>query len=90
MILANPQGCALPFGQLLALGMTVRLERLPAGGSVTARVANCTSMGSPKSLAPRIRLDEVGNGLGHPGARAKRRSWECDLHESFPNIDFRS
>jgi hypothetical protein len=43
----------------------VRLERLPAGGSVTARVVNCISMGQYEKLwLLGLALDEPGNVWG--------------------------
>jgi hypothetical protein len=65
VILVNPQGCAVRFGQPLAVGTTVRLERLPAGGGVTARVVNCISMGQYEKLwLLGLALDEPGNVWG--------------------------
>jgi hypothetical protein len=65
VILVNPQGCAVRFGQPLAVGTTVRLERLPAGGSVTARVVNCISMGRYEKLwLLGLALDQPGNVWG--------------------------
>ena len=40
-LLVNPQGCAARFHRPLEIGGPVRLEGLPAGISVTARVVNC-------------------------------------------------
>lgn len=40
-LLVNPQGCAARFHRPLEIGGPVRLEDLPAGMSVTARVVNC-------------------------------------------------
>lgn len=67
VILVNPQGCAVRFGQPLAVGTKVRLERLPRGGSVTARVVNCISMGEYEKLwLLGLALDEPGNVWGIP------------------------
>ena len=65
VILVNPQGCAGRFGQPLAVGTTVRLEELPAGRNVTARVVNCISMGQYEKLwLLGLALDEPGNVWG--------------------------
>lgn len=65
VILVNPQGCAVRFGQPLAVGTRVRLARLPAGGSVTARVVNCISMGQYEKLwLLGLVLEEPGNVWG--------------------------
>lgn len=63
VILVNPQGCAIRFGQPLTVGTTVRLERLPRGGS--ARVVNCISMGRYEKLwLLGLALEEPGNVWG--------------------------
>ncbi|HZC22340.1 MAG TPA: hypothetical protein VE866_03305 [Candidatus Binatia bacterium] len=67
VILVNPQGCVVRFGQPLAAGTTVRLERLPTGGSVIARVVNCVSVGQYEKLwLLGLALDEPGNVWGIP------------------------
>ena len=43
-LLVNPQGCAARFHRPLEIGDPVRLEGLPAGISVTARVVNCIAI----------------------------------------------
>ena len=49
----------------LAVATTVHLEGLPAGGSVTARVLNCISMGQYEKLwLLGLALDEPGNVWG--------------------------
>ena len=65
IILANPQGCAARFRRPLEVGSAVRLEGLPASGSVTARVVNCISMGEYEKLwLLGLALDEPGNVWG--------------------------
>ena len=65
VILANPQGCAARFARPLEIGATVRLERLPADGSLTARVVNCISMGKyEKMWLLGLAIDEPGNVWG--------------------------
>ena len=50
VILVNPRGCAARFSRPLDLGSQVRLEGLPTGANVTARVVNCISMGDYEKL----------------------------------------
>ena len=60
-LLVNPRGCGVRFPRPLPPGSPVRVDQLPGGGSVTARVA-C-------SLAPAkgSRFWIVGIGLDFPG-----------------------
>ena len=65
VILVNPQGCAARFGHPLEIGATVRLEGLPSGGNVTARVVNCILLGKFEKLwLLGLALDEPGNVWG--------------------------
>jgi hypothetical protein len=87
-ILVNLQGCAARSGQPLEVGTAVRLEGLPAGNSVTARVVNCISPGKyEKFWLLGLALDEPGNvwGIDPPpedwqsdGTKGEkyRREWE--------------
>jgi len=64
-ILVNPQGCAVRSGQPLEVGTEVRLEGLPVGSNVTARVLNCISPGKyEKFWLLGLALDEPGNVWG--------------------------
>jgi CheY-like chemotaxis protein len=64
-ILANPNGCAVRCTQWLDLGTAVRLEGLPNGRPVTARVVNCISLGSyEKVRILGLALDKTGNVWG--------------------------
>jgi hypothetical protein len=64
-ILVNPQGCAARFHRPLETGTGVRLEGLPAGTSVTARVVNCIPIGDyEKFWLLGLALDEPGNVWG--------------------------
>ena len=64
-ILVNPQGCAVRFGHPLKVGTCVRLERLPASTSATARVVNCISLGPYEKLwLLGLALDQPGNVWG--------------------------
>jgi hypothetical protein len=47
-VLVNPRGCGVRFGRALKPGLRVRVEGLPGGGSVIARVA-CNLPPSPGS-----------------------------------------
>jgi hypothetical protein len=70
-LLVNPQGCAARFSRSLETGAAVRLEGLPAGTSVTARVVNCIPIGDyEKFLLLGLALDEPGNvwGIQNPPA----------------------
>jgi len=60
--LVNPQGCAARFRRPLEIGATVRLDDLPAGTSVTARVVNCIPI--EKFWLLGLALDEPGNVWG--------------------------
>lgn len=64
-ILVNLQGCAVRSGQPLEVGAAVRLDGLPAGRNVTARVVNCISPGKyEKFWLLGLALDEPGNVWG--------------------------
>jgi hypothetical protein len=64
-LLVNPQGCAARFGRALEIGTTIRLDGLPVGRSVVARVVNCIK---PEKYAKfwilGLTLDEPGNVWG--------------------------
>jgi CheY-like chemotaxis protein len=61
-ILANPNGCAVRCTQWLDVGTAVRLESLPTGKVVTARVVNCISLGPyEKVRILGLALDTPGN-----------------------------
>lgn len=62
VILVNPQGCAARFSRPLEIGAPVRLDGLPAGRDVMARVVNCISMGQYEKLwLLGLALDQPGN-----------------------------
>jgi hypothetical protein len=64
-LLVNPQGCAARFRRPLEIGAAVRLDDLPAGTSVTARVVNCIQIGDyEKFWLLGLALDEPGNVWG--------------------------
>lgn len=61
----KPSGSTVRSGQPLPVGTPVRLERLPAGESVSARVVNCISMGQYEKLwLLGLALNEPGNVWG--------------------------
>ena len=65
ILLVNPQGCAARFGRPLGTGTAVRLEGLPAGTRVTARVVNCIPIGEYERFwLLGLALDEPGNVWG--------------------------
>lgn len=64
-LLVNPQGCAARFGRPLEIGAAIRLEGLPVGRSVEARVVNCIKPGKyEKFWVLGLTLDEPGNVWG--------------------------
>ena len=68
-LVVNPQGCALRCGRPLELGTRVRLEDLPSGQAVTAKVVNCISLGKYENFwILGLNLDEPGNvwGVANP------------------------
>ena len=64
-LVVNPQGCGVRFGRAVNAGTPVQLDGLPGTGSVTARVANCVSVGADSKLwLVGLALDEPGNVWG--------------------------
>jgi CheY-like chemotaxis protein len=64
-ILANPNGCAVRCTHWLDVGTAVRLEGLPTGSVITARVVNCISLGPyEKVRILGLALDTPGNVWG--------------------------
>ena len=64
-LLVNPQGCAARFARPVEIGRAIRLEGLPVGRSVTARVVNCIRPGEyEKFWILGLMLDEPGNVWG--------------------------
>ena len=61
-LLVNPQGCAARFHRPLEIGGPVRMEDLPAGISVTARVVNCIPI--EKFWLLELALDDPANVWG--------------------------
>ncbi len=65
IVLVNPYGCAARFRLPVAVGITVRLEGLPATTAVTARVVNCISLGELERFwLLGLALEEAGNVWG--------------------------
>jgi hypothetical protein len=63
----KPSGVCSSIRSALAVGTTVRSERLPTGGSVIARVVNCISVGQYETLwLLGLALDEPDNVWGIP------------------------
>lgn len=60
-LLVNPQGCGVRFNRPLKPGLRVRVDGLPGGGSITARVAS--NLPPPNGG----RYWTVGIGLDAPG-----------------------
>jgi hypothetical protein len=64
-LVVNPQGCGVRFARAVNPGAPVQLDGLPGTGSVTARVANCISLGADsKFWLVGLALDEPGNVWG--------------------------
>lgn len=63
-LLVNPQGCAAKASRELEVGAEVRLEGLPGGQSVAARVVNCISLRDEKFWIIGLALVEPGNVWG--------------------------
>lgn len=64
-LLVNPQGCAARFRRPLEVGAAVRLEGLPTGTAVTARVVNCIRIGEyDRFWLLGLALDVPGNVWG--------------------------
>ena len=64
-LLVNPQGCAARSPTPLEIGAAVRLDDLPAGVSVTARVVNCILIGEYENFwLLGLALDTPGNVWG--------------------------
>jgi hypothetical protein len=61
-LLVNPQGCAARFRRSLEIGAAVRLEGVPTGTTVTARVVNCIPI--EKFWLLGLALDEPSNVWG--------------------------
>jgi len=67
-LIVNTQGCGVRLSRHLSAGTPVRLDELPGGGVVTARVANCVPIGTEgKYWVVGLALDQTGNIWGiHP------------------------
>jgi len=64
-LVVNPQGCGVVVSCALPLQSWVRLEGLPGGLSVRARVANCLPLGTGgKSFLAGLALETPGNVWG--------------------------
>lgn len=75
-LIVNTQGCGVRVSRHLDSGTAVRLDELPGGGMVTARVANCVPIGPEgKYWVVGLSLDQVGNIWGiHPAPA----DWESE------------
>ncbi|MBZ5600314.1 MAG: PilZ domain-containing protein [Acidobacteriia bacterium] len=61
-LVVNTQGCGVRVSRPLEPGLPVRLDELPTGQTVTARVANCVPLGSEgKYWLVGLGLDQAGN-----------------------------
>jgi hypothetical protein len=74
-LVVSPQGCGFRTSQALPVETPVLLSDLPAGGSVSARVANCLPLGHDgKSFLIGVSLYNHGNvwGIADPP-----EDWNC-------------
>jgi hypothetical protein len=74
-LVVSPQGCGFRAPQALPVGTPVLLSALPAGGSASARVANCLPLGTDgKQFLIGVSLYNPGNvwGIADPPA-----DWNC-------------
>ena len=74
-LVVSPQGCGFRASQALPVGTPVLLSALPAGGSASARVANCLPLGTDgKQFLIGVSLYNPGNvwGIADPPA-----DWNC-------------
>jgi hypothetical protein len=64
-LVVNTQGCGVRLSRPLERGAPVRLDELPTGQTVTARVANCVPLGSEgKYWLVGLALEQAGNVWG--------------------------
>ena len=65
IVLANLRGCAARISRSVEVGQAVQLQGLPVDTNVTARVANCISLGKHEKLwLLGLVLDQPGNVWG--------------------------
>ncbi len=70
-LVVNTQGCGVRLSRPLEPGTEVRLDELPSGLTVTARVANCIPLGSEgRFWLVGLALEKPGNVWGMPSAPA--------------------
>jgi hypothetical protein len=80
VLVVSPQGCGLRAPQQLPLETPVLLSELPGGGSASARVANCQSLGQDgNNFLIGISLYNPGNvwGIANPP-----EDWNCSSDSS--------
>jgi len=66
-LVVNPQGCGIKVSHPLPIQTWVRLDGLPGGMSVRARVANCLPLGTGgKAFLVGLALETPGNVWGLP------------------------
>ena len=99
-LVVNPQGCGLKLPRPVEVGTAVQVDGLPGVGSVTARVANCISLGpETKFWLLGLVLDAPGNvwgvqsppaDWGTPAARAASPAATADprQRENWPFARF--
>jgi hypothetical protein len=84
-LVVSPQGCGFRTAQALPLETPVLLTNLPGGGGASARVANCTPLGSDgKQFLIGVSLYNPGNvwGIADPPA-----DWNCAPTAAAATVD---
>jgi len=83
-LMVNPQGCGVRFPRPLTPGLQVRVENMPGGGAVTARVASSVPLNSTsKYWLIGISLDNPGN-LWYLGPAPQDWGTYADIPKFFP------
>jgi len=83
-LMVNPQGCGVRFPRPLTPGLQVRVENMPGGGAVTARIASSVPLNSTsKYWLIGISLDNPGN-LWYLGPAPQDWGTYADIPKFFP------
>lgn len=82
-LVINSQGCGVRLSRPLKPGTEVFLDELPTGKRVTAKVANCVTLGAGKFWVVGIALDQPENIWGiHPAPV----DWGSETVEGAPAV----
>lgn len=81
-LVVNPQGCGVQLSRSLPIQTWVRLDGLPGGVSVSARVANCLPLGSGgKAFLVGLALETPGNVWG---LQSPPEDWGANAQPAAP------